>query len=129
MSVASRGAFGFALISSGLSSSAVGTMAGQTIMQGFVGLNINDTITRLVTMFPGMVIIILGVNTMKALVLSQVILSFVLPVAIIPMLLITRRKDLMGSLVNKPLTNVIGWLITFVIIVANSVLLFLTFRG
>lgn len=129
LGAASSSAFGFALIASGLSSSAVGTMAGQTIMQGFVGLNINDNITRLVTMFPGMVIIILGVNAMQALVLSQVILSFVLPLAIIPMLLITRRKDLMGSLVNKPLTNVIGWLITCVIIVANSVLLFLTFRG
>nr|WP_235716014.1 Nramp family divalent metal transporter [Acetivibrio cellulolyticus] len=129
LGAASSGAFGLALIASGLSSSAVGTMAGQTIMQGFVGLNINDNVTRLVTMFPGMLIIALGINPMQALVLSQVTLSFVLPVAIIPMLLITRRKDLMGSLVNKPLTNMIGWLITSIIIAANVVLLLFTFTG
>jgi len=126
---ASSVAFGFALIASGLSSSAVGTMAGQTIMQGFVGLNINDNITRLVTMLPGMMIIIMGLNPLQALVISQVTLSFVLPVAIIPMLLITRRRDLMGSLVNKAATNMIGWIITGVIISANAVLLFMTFTG
>ena len=129
LGAASSGAFGLALIASGLSSSAVGTMAGQTIMQGFVGLKINDNVTRLVTMLPGMFIIALGINPMKALVLSQVTLSFILPVAIIPMLLITRRKDLMGSMVNKHITNVMGWLITSVIIIANAVLLYLTFTG
>jgi len=126
---ASSGAFGLALIASGLSSSAVGTMAGQTIMQGFVGLNINDNVTRLVTMAPGMLIIFLGINPMNALVLSQVTLSFVLPAAIIPMLLITKRKDLMGSLVNKPVTNILGWVITTVIITLNAILLYLTFTG
>lgn len=126
---ASGAAFGFALIASGLSSSAVGTMAGQAIMQGFVGLKISDNITRLITMLPGMLIIIMGINPMQALVLSQVTLSFVLPVAIIPMLLITRRSDLMGSLVNKPVTNAIGWIISGVIISANAVLLFMTFTG
>lgn len=129
LGAASGGAFGLALIASGLSSSAVGAMAGQTIMQGFVGLKINDNITRLVTMLPGMLIIAFGINPMQALVLSQVTLSFVLPVAIIPMLLITRRKDLMGPLVNKPITNMMGWLITSVIIGANAVLVFLTFTG
>jgi manganese transport protein len=129
LGAASGGVFGLALIASGLSSSAVGTMAGQTSMQGFVGLNINDNVTRLVTMLPGMLIIILGINPMQALVLSQVTLSFILPVAIIPMLLITGRKDLMGSMVNKPVTNIMGWLITGVIITANAVLLYLTFTG
>jgi manganese transport protein len=118
-----------ALIASGLSSSAVGTMAGQTVMQGFVGLNINDNVTRLITMFPAMLIIALGINPMQALVLSQVTLSFILPVAIIPMLLITGRKNLMGSMVNKPVTNMLGWLITSVIIIANAVLLYFTFTG
>lgn len=81
LGAASSGAFGLALIASGLlSSSAVGTMAGQTIMQGFVGLNISDNVTRLVTMLPGMLIIISGLNPMKALVLIQVTLSFILPV-------------------------------------------------
>lgn len=129
LGAASSGAFGLALIASGLSSSAVGTMAGQTIMQGFVGLNISDNITRLITMLPGMLIIILGVNPMQALVLSQVTLSFVLPLAIIPMLLITRRKDVMGDFANKPVTNLMGWLISGVIIAANIILLYLTFLG
>ncbi len=129
LGAASSGAFGLALIASGLSSSVVGTMAGTTIMQGFVGLKISDNITRLVTMLPAMLIIILGINPMQALVFSQVSLSFVLPFAIIPMLLITKRKDLMGSLVNKPVTNVVGWIIASIIIAANILLLVLTFSG
>jgi len=129
LGAASSGAFAIALIASGLSSSAVGTMAGQAIMQGFVGLNISDNVTRLITMFPGMLLILFGINPMQALILSQVTLSFFLPAAIIPMLLITMRKDLMGSLVNKPITNVLGWMITGAIIAANMVLLFLTFSG
>lgn len=129
LGAASSGAFGLALIASGLSSSVVGTMAGTTIMQGFVGLKINDNVTRLVTMLPAMIIILLGINPMQVLVLSQVALSLILPVAIIPMLIITKRKDLMGTLANKPLTNIVGWIITSVIISANAILLFLTFTG
>ena len=122
-------AFGIALLASGLSSSAVGTMAGQTIMKGFVGLNIPLNIRRLITMAPAMVIIALGINPMKALILSQVTLSFALPLAIIPMLIITKSKELMGPLVNKPITNVVGWIISSIIIGMNAVLLFLTFTG
>jgi manganese transport protein len=114
--------FGLALIASGLSSSAVGTMAGQTIMQGFVGLNINENLIKLITMAPGIVIILIGIQPMQALVLSQVVLSFVLPIAIIPMILITNKKDLMGIFVNKPLVNIIGWLITGIIICMNAIL-------
>lgn len=125
----SSGAFGLALLASGLSSSAVGTMAGQTIMKGFVGLNIPINIRRLVTMAPALIIIALGINPMNALVISQVILSFVLPLAIIPMMLITRRKDLMGSLVNKPITNIVGWIVTGIIVSLNAILLYLTFTG
>ena len=125
----SSGAFGIALLASGLSSSAVGTMAGQTIMKGFVGLNIPINVRRLVTMTPAMVIIASGINPMKALVLSQVTLSFALPLAIIPMLMMTRRKELMGFLVNKRITNVTGLIITAIIITLNAVLLFLTFTG
>lgn len=123
---ASGSVFAIALIASGLSSSAVGTMAGQTIMQGFVGLNIRDNITRLVTMLPGMLILLSGINPMKALIISQVTLSFLLPFAIIPMLIITGRKNLMGSLVNKPLTKIVGWVITGVIIAANAILVVFT---
>lgn len=122
----SSGAFGIALLASGLSSSAVGTMAGQTIMQGFVGLKISDNITRLVTMAPGMLIILLGINPLQALLMSQVTLSFVLPVAVIPLLLITSRKDLMGTFVNKPVTNITGWLITCMIVFLNMALVYFT---
>jgi manganese transport protein len=71
----------------------------------------------------------LGINPIKALVISQVVLSFALPLAILPLMLITRRKDIMGTLVNKPLTNMIGWVITTLIISLNAVLLYLTFTG
>ncbi|OAT81672.1 divalent metal cation transporter [Desulfotomaculum copahuensis] len=125
----SSGAFAIALLASGLSSSAVGTLAGQTIMKGFVNLNIPLTVRRLVTMVPAMVIISLGIDPIKALVMSQVVLSFALPLAIVPLMLITKRKDIMGALVNKPLTNVIGWVITMIIVSINAVLLYLTFTG
>ena len=122
-------AFGIALLSSGLSSSAVGTMAGQTILQGFVGLKISDTATRLITMVPGILLIIIGINPMQALVLSQVVLSFVLPAAIIPMLLITSKKKYMGPFVNKPLTTYAGWIICGVIVCMNAILIYLAFSG
>lgn len=129
MGTLSSGAFGLALLASGLSSSAVGAMAGQTIMKGFVGLDVPLNLKRLVIMAPAMIIIALGINPMKALVLSQVTLSFALPLAIIPMLMITRRKELMGCLVNRPITNFMGYIITGIIIGLNAVLLFLTFTG
>jgi manganese transport protein len=97
----SSGAFGIALLASGLSSSAVGTMAGQTIMQGFIGLNIPIKLRRLITMAPALIIIDLGVNPMYALIMSQVALSFALPFAIVPLLLITSRNDLMGKLCKQ----------------------------
>jgi len=125
----SSGAFGIALLASGLSSSAVGTMAGQTIMKGFVNLRIPLTVRRLVTMAPALIIIGLGINPIKALVISQVVLSFALPAAIIPLMLITGRKEIMGALVNKPLTKVTGWVVTALIVTLNAVLLYLTFTG
>lgn len=125
----SSGAFGIALLASGLSSSAVGTLAGQTIMKGFIGLNIPINARRLITMMPAMIIIALGINPMKALVISQVVLSFALPLAIIPMMMITSRKDLMGDFVNKRITNILGTIITSLIIGLNAVLLYLTFTG
>lgn len=125
----SSGAFGLALLASGLSSSVVGTMAGQTILKGFVNLDIPLNIRRIITMGPALLIIIFGFNPMKALVLSQVFLSFALPAAIIPLLLLTAKKELMGPFVNKPLTNLMGWFITGVIISLNAVLLYVTFTG
>jgi len=122
-------AFGIALLASGFSSSAVGAMAGETMMDGFVNLKIPVNVRRLITMLPAMVILALGVNPMQALVFSQVSLSFALPFAIIPLLLITSRKDIMGPFVNRPVTRVLGWVIAAVIIVLNVALLYLTFTG
>jgi manganese transport protein len=125
----SSGAFGIALLASGLSSSAVGTMAGQTIMKGFVNLSIPENITKLITTAPALVIIAIGVNPMTVLLLSQVALSFILPFPIIQMLIIAKRKDLMGALVNKSIVRVLGVLIAVIIIALNMVLLYLTFTG
>lgn len=125
----SSGAFGIALLASGLSSSAVGTMAGQTIMKGFVNLSIPINLRRLITMAPAMIIISLGVNPMNALLLSQVALSFILPFPIIQMLIIANRKDLMGILANKRFTKFLGVIIASLIILFNGVLLYLTFIG
>jgi manganese transport protein len=124
----SSGAFGIALLASGLSSSAVGTMAGQTIMQGFVNISIPVNIRRLITMLPALLIIALGVSPMKALVASQVALSFILPVPIIQMLFIAGKKDLMGDFANKGWVKVTGVIIASVIIAFNAVLLYLTGR-
>jgi manganese transport protein len=125
----SSGAFGIALLASGLSSSAVGTMAGQTIMKGFVNLSIPINVRRIITMMPALVIIALGINPIYALVLSQVALSFILPFPIIQMLTISKRKDLMGILVNKRIEQIFGVLIATTIVLLNAVLMYLTFTG
>lgn len=125
----SSGAFGIALLSSGLSSSTVGEMAGETVMDGFVDVKIPLNLRRLLTMLPAFLVLFIGINPMKALLLSQVCLSFALPFAIIPMLIITARKDLMGQFANRPVIRAAGWLITSVIIMANAILLYLTFTG
>ena len=124
----SSGAFGIALLASGFSSSAVGAMAGESVMDGFVDFKMPVTVRRIITMLPGALIILIGVNPMKALVLSQVSLSFALPMAIIPMLIITSRKDIMGDFVNKKWVKIVGVIIASIIITLNAVLLFITFN-
>lgn len=122
----SSGAFGIALLASGFSSSVVGAMAGETVIGGFSDIKMSTNLKRFITMLPGMIVIILGVNPMKALILSQVFLSFSLPAAIIPMLVITGRRDLMGCFVNKKWVNTVGWMIALIIVAVNSVLLYMT---
>src|SRR6266702_1589935 len=100
------GVFLVSLIASGLSSSAVGTMAGQVIMQGFVGFRIPLWVRRFVTMAPSFAIVALGVDATQALVLSQVVLSVILPVPMIALLILTRRREIMGSYANGRLTMV-----------------------
>ena len=96
------------LIASGLSSSVVGTLAGQMIMQGFVAFRIPVWVRRLVTIIPAFVVVALGVDTTQALVMSQVVLSIALPVPMIALVLLTRRRDLMGDNVNSSLINALA---------------------
>ncbi|WP_429252991.1 Nramp family divalent metal transporter [Paraburkholderia sp. GAS333] len=119
--------FLISLISSGISSSVVGTMAGQMIMQGFVGFRIPVWLRRLVTMVPAFIVVALGVNATQALVLSQVVLSFALPVPMIALVLFTRRRDLMGEFVNSRVTDFVAIVATVIIVVLNVVLLLQTF--
>jgi manganese transport protein len=122
-------AFAVALLASGLSSSSVGTYAGQIVMQGFVRRRIPLFVRRAVTMTPALVVLALGLPTTETLVISQVVLSFGIPFALVPLILVTRRADLMGSLVNRRATTVAASLIAAVIIVLNVVLLYDRFAG
>ncbi len=122
-------AFAVALLSSGLSSSSVGTYAGQVVMQGFIGRRVPLFARRAVTMLPALVVLGLGLPVTASLVLSQVVLSFGIPFALVPLLLLTRRRDVMGPLVNRRLTTVATGAITALIIVLNVYLLKLTFLG
>jgi manganese transport protein len=117
------GVFMVSLLASGLSSSAVGTMAGQMIMQGFVGFHIPILVRRLATMVPAFIVVALGVNSTQALVVSQVILSLALPAPVIALLIFTRRKDIMGAFVNSRLTNVAAIAGTVLVLVLNTILL------
>ena len=124
---AAAGAFLTALLASGLSSSAVGTMAGQMIMQGFVGFRIPIIVRRLVTMIPAFIVVWLGVNSTNALVMSQVVLSIALPAPVIALLIFTRRKDIMGAFANSRLTNIAAVVGALLILTLNAILLLQTF--
>jgi manganese transport protein len=115
--------FGVALLASGLSSSSVGTLAGQVVMQGFVRRRIPLFLRRAVTMAPALVVIAVGVDPSRALVLSQVVLSFGIPFALIPLLWFCRDRSLMGVLVNRRSTTIAAVAITALIIGLNAFLL------
>jgi manganese transport protein len=115
--------FGFALLASGIASSCVGTLSGQVVMQGFIHRQIPVFARRAITMIPALVVIGVGVNPTRALVLSQVFLSFGIPFALIPLIMFTRDRGLMGSLVNRRLTTVAAFAVAAVIIGLNAYLL------
>ncbi len=121
--------FAVSLLASGLSSSSVGTMAGQVIMQGFLHFHIPAWIRRLVTMFPSLIVIFIGLDPTRTLVISQVVLSFGLPFAIIPLIMFTRRRDIMGALVNQRITTIAASLAAVLIIALNLFLLYQVFFG
>jgi manganese transport protein len=126
---AASSVFAISLLASGLSSSSVGTMAGQVIMQGFLRRHIQPWLRRLVTMAPALLVIALGLDPTRTLVISQVVLSFGLPFAVIPLVLFTRRRQLMGVLVNGRLTAALAWLAAAIIIMLNIYLLLQIFSG
>ncbi|HXZ03636.1 MAG TPA: Nramp family divalent metal transporter, partial [Ktedonobacteraceae bacterium] len=119
--------FAISLLASGLSSSTVGTMAGQVIMQGFVGFTIPIWIRRLVTMLPAILVAAIGFNPTSTLVISQVVLSFVLPLPVITLIMFTRRRDIMGTLVNKTITTRAAMACGAIILCLNIWLLYSTF--
>jgi manganese transport protein len=124
---ASSTLFALALIASGLSSSTVGTLAGQIVMQGFIRRRIPLTLRRAVTMLPAFVVIAIGLDPSRTLVISQVVLSFGIPFALIPLVVFTSRRDVMGALVNHRLTTVIAVVVAALISGLNVFLLAQTF--
>ncbi|WP_242220950.1 Nramp family divalent metal transporter [Bacillus cereus group sp. BfR-BA-01380] len=121
--------FGIGLLAAGLSSSSVGTMSGDIIMQGFIRMHIPLYLRRFITMVPPLVIIALGVNPTHALVMSQVVLSFGIAFALIPLIVFTSKKSIMGALVNHRFTTTLAWIIAVLIITLNIFLLYQTFVG
>ena len=122
-------AFGLALLASGLSSSAVGTMAGQVVMQGLIRYSIPIWLRRTITMLPAFAVILAGLSPTNTIVLSQVVLSFGIPFALVPLLIFTARRDLMGVLTSSRAVQTLGWSIAALIIGLNGYLLYQTFAG
>jgi manganese transport protein len=124
---AAAGVFLVSLLASGVSSSTVGTLAGQMIMQGFVGFRIPIWVRRLVTMLPAFVVVGLGANATYALVISQVVLSIALPLPMIALIMFTRRNDIMGAFANGKVTNVVAIAGTVGVLLLNALLILQTF--
>ena len=117
-------AFAVALLASGASSSSVGTYAGQVVMAGFINIRIPLMLRRAITMIPAIVILAVGLNPTNVLVLSQVVLSFGIPLALIPLVMLTSRRDVMGIHVNRHSTKIIAWTVVTIISLLNVFLLY-----
>jgi manganese transport protein len=122
-------AFGIALLASGLSSSSVGTYAGQVVMQGFIHRTIPLFLRRAVTMVPALVVLAIGLDPTGSLVISQVVLSFGIPFALVPLVLLTRRREVMGAFANARATTVLAGVVAAIISALNLFLLVKTFAG
>ncbi len=121
--------FAIGLLASGLASSSVGAYAGAMIMQGLLHRSVPMLVRRLATLSPAVAILALGFDPTRALVLSQVVLSFGIPFAVLPLVRLTANRDLMGSDANHPVTTVIGWAVAALVSVLNIVLIYLTVTG
>jgi manganese transport protein len=119
-------AFGLALLASGFASSSVGTYAGQVVMQGFIDRRIPLVLRRLITMTPALIVLALGLDPTRSLVISQVILSFGIPFALVPLVLLTSKREIMGELVNRRVTTVVASIVAGAIIALNVFLLYQT---
>jgi manganese transport protein len=115
--------FGVALLASGFASSSVGTMSGQVVMQGFIQRRIPIFLRRAITLAPALVVLGIGLNPTQALVMSQVVLSFGIPFALIPLVIIARRRDVMGSMANPLWLTAIASVLGALIIALNVFLL------
>jgi manganese transport protein len=122
-------AFALALLASGFASSGVGTLAGQVVLQGYLRRRIPILLRRALTLAPALAVLAIGVDPTRALVLSQVVLSFGIPFALIPLVLLTRRRDVMGDLVNRPVTTLAASVVAAVIIALNAFLLVQVITG
>jgi manganese transport protein len=120
-------AFAVALLASGASSASVGTYAGQVVMSGFINVRISLLLRRAITMTPALVVLALGVSPTSALVLSQVVLSFGIPFALVPLIRLTSRRNVMGTHVNRRTTTWIAWAIASLITALNIFLLYQQF--
>ena len=121
--VGAAAVFLISLIASGISASTVGTMAGQMIMQGFVGFRIPIWLRRLVTMLPAIVVVGIGVNATNAMVVSQVVLSIALPLPMIALIIFTGRRDIMGTFANRRVTQLAATAGAAIVIVLNLFLI------
>jgi manganese transport protein len=121
--------FAVSLLAAGLSSASVGTMAGQIIMQGFLERHIPVWIRRLVTLIPSLIVIALGLEPTRTLVISQVVLRFGLPFAVIPLVIFTSRRDIMGPLINRRVTTLLSGIVAAFIVALNLYLLYQTLFG
>ena len=115
--------FAVALLCSGLSSSTVGVMAGQVIIEGFLDIKFPIFLRRFITVVPALIVIGIGGNPLRILIDSQVLLSFTLPAALIPLLLLTNREKVMGDFFSAPRTRIAGWTVATIIVVLNAILL------
>jgi len=122
-------AFALALLASGFASSSVGTYAGQVVMQGFIARTIPLMLRRLVTMTPALIVLAIGLDPSRSLVISQVVLSFGIPFALVPLVILTRRRDVMGALVNRRSTTALASVVAALIIALNVFLLVRTVFG
>jgi manganese transport protein len=118
--------FAIGLLASGLASASVGAYAGAMIMQGLLRRSFPALVRRLVTLLPALAVLASGVDPTRALVLSQVVLSFGIPFALVPLMRLTANKDLMGDDANSTLTSVLGWSVAGVITLLNAALIYLT---